>query len=318
MHNILITGGCGFIGSNFIKHIMDKKDFNLLINVDKLTYAGSMLNVVDLNLDTNHVFIKTDINDKAAIKYILDNYNIDYIVNFAAESHVDRSIEDSDAFMHSNILGVKNLLDCCREYGKLKLFIQISTDEVYGSAKPGQSFKEDASFNPGSPYAASKAAAEMICKAYANTYKIPITITRCSNNYGPKQYPEKLIPVVISKALNNEKIPVYGDGKNEREWIYVDDHCEAIYQIIKNNIINKIYNISSKHKMSNLSLIKIILNKLDKKTNLIEFVADRLGHDRIYSINSNKIRKELKWKPTTNFYDGLSTTIRWYRERYNA
>lgn len=313
--DILVTGGAGFIGSNFIHYILNKyPDYNI-INLDSLTYCGNLENLKELETNTHYKFIKGDILDNNLVDSLINGNNIDYIVNFAAESHVDRSIQNPKIFLESNIIGTQNLLEIAKKYyenGQIKKYIQISTDEVYGTLGKTGYFTEETPLAPNSPYSASKAGADMIVRAYYETFNLPINITRCSNNYGPYQFPEKLIPLIINNALKNKKLPVYGDGKNIRDWLHVYDHCTAIDLVMKNGKIGDVYNIGGNNEKTNIDIVKIILDYLNKPEDLIEFVKDRLGHDKRYAIDSRKIKKELGWKPKYNFESGIIETIEWY------
>ena len=308
--NILVTGGCGFIGSNFVKHMVKKyKDYQIT-NYDKLTYAGNRDNVSECEYYDNYHFIKGDINDYDKVKKTIKSLKIDTIINFAAESHVDRSIENSDEFIETNINGTHTLLKMLHEF-PIKKFVQISTDEVYGSLATGDSpFTENTPLAPNSPYAASKTSADLLCRSFHETYRYPIVITRCSNNYGPNQYPEKLIPLMIQKAKNDEKVPVYGDGKNVRDWIHVQDHCEAIDVVLHKGGPGEIYNIGGLDEKRNINIVKTILKELGKGDELIEYVTDRLGHDWRYAMDITKIRGELGWSPRINFEDGIGELLK--------
>jgi len=305
---LLITGGAGFIGSNFIRHILDKYPDYEVINLDKLTYAGCGNNLEDIKGNRNYKFIKGDICDAEVVAKTVKDCEI--IINFAAESHVDRSINNASEFIRTNIYGTYTLLEAARKY-KIKLFCQIGTDEVYGSKEEGY-FKETDALSPSSPYSASKAAADNLVHSYYTTYKLPVIITRTTNNFGAYQYPEKIIPLFITNALEDKKVPVYGDGKNVRDWIYVLDNCEAIDFIIHNGELGEIYNIAGNAEMNNIDLTKLILKALSKSEDLIEFVTDRLGHDRRYALDNSKINK-LGWEPRYNFEEALEQTIEWYR-----
>ena len=286
-----------------------------IICVDKLTYAGNYDNLKEFENDGRFTFEQVDICDREAVYSLFETYSIDCVVNFAAESHVDRSIENPEIFLKTNIIGTEVLLDAVNKYG-IKRFHQISTDEVYGDLpldRPDLKFEEDWGIKTSSPYSASKASADLLCLAYFRTYGTPVTISRCSNNYGPYQFPEKLIPLMIEKAQRNESLPVYGDGKNIRDWLYVEDHCSAIDKIVRLGKIGEIYNIGGYNEKSNIEIVKIILKALKKPESLITFVKDRPGHDRRYAINSGKIQKELDWKPQTEFEDGIQKTIEWYK-----
>ena len=319
MKTYLVAGGAGFIGSNFIHYMLDKDDDCKIINLDKLTYAGNLENLkaVENNL---YRFIKGDIVNRGLVEHIFAEHNINYVINFAAESHVDRSIENPDIFVKTNIRGTQVLLDTAKKYwlddtdNKLSnvKFLQVSTDEVYGSLEPKGYFTEQTSLAPNSPYSASKANADMIVRAYHETFNLPVNITRCSNNYGPYQFLEKLIPLFLTKALNDEKLPLYGDGKNVRDWLYVKDHCRAIDLVLHQGETGEIYNIGGNNEKTNLEVTKTILEKLNKPTSLIEFVEDRLGHDRRYAIDASKIKQELGWEPKYNFEEGIKATVQWY------
>ncbi len=310
---LLITGGAGFIGSNFIRYVLSAYPDYHIINLDNLTYAGNLENLKDLETSARYRFIKGDICDR----HILEGIEFDAILNFAAESHVDRSILDVNPFLQTNIIGTYNLLEVARERGCI--FLHVSTDEVYGSIEKGI-FKEDSSLLPNSPYAASKAASDMLVRAYVETYKIKAIITRCSNNYGPYQFPEKLFPLVILNAINKKPIPVYGDGMNVRDWIYVIDHCRAIDMILHSGRHGSIYNIGARNEKTNIEIIKLLLKKIAGKVNLnedelmslITFVKDRPGHDRRYAIDPSRLEQELGWKPEMSFDEGITKTIEWY------
>ena len=307
---LLVTGGLGFIGSNFILHTIEKYPDFKIVNIDAELIGSNKKNLKDIEKNRNYEFVKGNINDKQLMDKLVKK--CDSVINFAAESHVDRSISGPKPFLDSNVMGLQVLLESIRKFNK-KL-IQISTDEVFGSLKKG-SAKENDSFDPASPYAASKAAAEMLAKSYFKTYGCNIIITRCTNNYGPQQFEEKLIPKVILSAKQNKKIPVYGSGKNIRDWIYVDDHCEALLKVFFRGKKGESYNISASNELSNLKIIKKILRIMKKPTDLIEFVPDRLGHDFRYSLDSTKTRQKLKWIPKIDFDTGLENTIKWYLDR---
>jgi len=304
---ILVTGGAGFVGSNFINYMLKKYDYKI-INLDKLTYAGNLENLVKASKNNDYTFVKGDICDKELVLDLLSN--CDAIINFAAESHVDRSIESPDIFIQTNVNGTVNLLNCARAK-KIERFIQISTDEVYGSIKEGY-FTETTPISPNSPYSSSKASADLFVQAYFKTYGLPALITRCSNNYGPYQYPEKLIPFFITRLLDNKKVPVYGDGQNVRDWLYVEDHCRGIDLVLHKGCDGEIYNIGGHNEKTNIEITKIILEKMGKDENCIEYVEDRLGHDRRYAISNDKIRNKLGFEVKYSFENGISDTIDWY------
>ena len=310
--NLVVTGGLGFIGSNFIKSATQRTDIGKIVNIDNLGMGSNKDNVKEIDLKAYH-FVKGDIQDTRTIYRYFET--ADVVVNFAAETHVDRSIRDPDPFIHSNIIGTYNLLEIERRLGKKIKHIQISTDETYGSTI-GDPFKEDDPLKPSNPYSATKAAAEMLCKAYHSTYGMDIIVTRCTNNFGPNQFPEKLVPKTIIRALNNKAIPVYGTGKNIRDWIYVKDHCEAILFVLDRAVPGEVYNISSGNEKTNLEIVEKILQVLGKSSKLIRFVEDRPGHDIKYSLNSNKLRS-LGWKPRYLFEDSLRETVEWYAANEN-
>ena len=309
---ILVTGGCGFIGSNFIRHMLKEHPGDELINLDKLTYAGNPENLHDVDNVSRYRFVRGDICDRSPLKEILLS-GVDCIVNFAAESHVDRSIQDASDFIKTNVMGTHVLLETALEC-KVKRFIQISTDEVYGSLGPEGCFTEESALSPNSPYAASKTAADHLVRAFCHTYGFPGIITRCSNNYGPYQFPEKLIPLMITNAIEGKELPVYGDGLNVRDWIHVTDHCRAIEIVIEKGEDGEVYNIGANNERTNIEIVRDILRLMDKPEGLIRFVKDRLGHDRRYAIDSSKIRTALGWGPQISFEKGLAETVQWYRE----
>ena len=308
---VLVTGGCGFIGSNFVRYLLGSHDCKV-VNVDKLTYAGNLENLSDIVDHPNYEFVRGDIADRALVEGVASK-GIDVVINFAAESHVDRSIEEAGVFIETNVLGTQVLLEATRNYG-IPRFVQISTDEVYGSLGPRGSFTETSPLVPNSPYSASKTAADLLVRAYHKTYGLDTVITRCSNNYGPYQFPEKLIPLMISNALEDKPLPVYGDGMNVRDWIYVEDHCRAIDVIMHRGKGGEVYNIGADKELPNIEIVKIILNRLNKPESLIKFVKDRPGHDRRYAIDSAKLRNELGWDTTYPFEEAIDLTIRWYVE----
>ena len=311
MKNILVTGGAGFIGSNFINYILDAREDYNIVNLDKLTYAGNLENLIPSERKKNYKFVKGDITNAELIDYIFRKYEIKYVINFAAESHVDRSILGSEVFFKSNVIGTNVLLEAARRY-EAQNFLQVSTDEVYGSLESEGLFTEETTLHPNSPYSASKAAADMMALAFHHTYGIPVVITRCSNNYGPYQFPEKLIPLMIINSLNGKKLPVYGDGMNVRDWIYVLDHNKAVEKVFEHGEPGEVYNVGASNEMPNIEIVKLVLKHLGKSNELIEFVKDRLGHDRRYAIDSSKIQNELGWKPEFNFEEAISQTINWY------
>lgn len=327
MKKYLITGGAGFIGANFIEYLFAQYDRNIfIINADKLTYAGNPENLAAVSERENYCFVKADIADCRAVREIFARYRPEVVVNFAAESHVDRSIEEPQVFARTNILGTQTLLDAALEYPVSK-FIQVSTDEVYGSLRTEGRFEENSSLKPRNPYAASKASADLMVQAYGITYGLPVIISRCCNNYGPYQFPEKLIPLVADQVLQGKTVPVYGDGKNMREWIYVRDHCRAIDLLVNEGRAGKVYNIGTGEEKSNIELVKLIIRLLKKmvpaddarsqhiNNNLITFVADRKGHDFRYALDSTRIRAELGWQPEMKeFTAGLTLTLKWYLE----
>ncbi len=308
---LLVTGGAGFIGSNFIRHLLGRREDVEVLNFDKLTYAGNLENLTDVVGDPRYAFVRGDISDSAALNELLDS-SFDAVINFAAESHVDRSIEDASPFLHTNVVGTQALLEAVRQH-RLPLFVQISTDEVYGGAARGQSFQEDDALNPKSPYAATKAAADHLVNAHTNTYRLPVLILRCTNNYGPYQFPEKLIPLTVANALEDKPIPVYGDGLQERDWLYVEDYCRAIDRVLERGKPGEIYNVSSGAPQTNLRVIQTILEQVGKPDSLIQFVQDRPGHDRRYALDSAKVRLELGWKNQVDFEEGMRRTIQWYQ-----
>ena len=311
MKKILVTGGAGFIGSNFINYILNSRNDISIVNLDKLTYAGNLKNLSGVENNPNYTFIKGDIVNDELVKFIFQRYQITHVINFAAESHVDRSILGSEVFFRTNVLGTNVLLETAKYFGVEK-FIQISTDEVYGSLGPEGQFEETTPLQPNSPYAASKAAADLMALAFHHTYGVPVVITRCSNNYGQYQFPEKLIPLMIINALNNKKLPVYGDGLNVRDWIYVIDHNKAVELVLEKGQLGEVYNIGANTEKPNIQIVKLILSQIGKSEELIEYVKDRLGHDRRYAINSKKIKKNLGWQPEYSFEDAIKNTIDWY------
>jgi len=309
--NLIVTGGAGFIGSNFIRYILNKYPEYRVINFDKLTYAGNLENLIGVDKDPRYAFEKGDICDKARVQHCITQYKIDTIINFAAESHVDRSILGAAEFVQTNIVGTNVLLEAAKEL-KIKRFLQVSTDEVYGSLGSAGFFTEETPLHPNSPYSASKASADMLALAYQHTFGLPVVLTRCSNNYGPYQFPEKLIPLMIANALNNKPLPVYGDGMNIRDWLHVKDHCSALDEVLHRGRIGEVYNIGGNNEKPNIDVIKLILQNLGKPESLISYIEDRPGHDRRYAIDSNKIQHEIGWKPSYTFEQGIAETIKWY------
>ena len=311
---IIVTGGAGFIGSNFIFHILEAHPGWRIICLDKLTYAGNLKTLESVMGNPRFRFVKADICDREAVYKLFAEERPDIVVNFAAESHVDRSIENPSIFLETNIIGTSVLMDAAREYG-VERFHQVSTDEVYGDLpldRPDLLFHEDTPLHTSSPYSSSKASADLLVQAYHRTYGLPVTISRCSNNYGPYQFPEKLIPLMIANALADRPLPVYGEGLNVRDWLYVEDHCRAIDLIIERGRIGEIYNVGGHNEMRNIDIVRLILEKLGKPESLIRHVADRKGHDRRYAIAPDKIHEELGWLPETRFCDGIEKTIEWY------
>lgn len=312
--NILVTGGCGFIGSNFIHYLFETRDDVNIINLDKLTYAGNRKNLTGIekkHAGERYIFVHGDINDPELVAGILNVHDIDAVVNFAAESHVDRSINDPSPFITTNINGTQTLLEAARRRG-IARFLQVSTDEVYGSLGPDGLFSETTPLAPNSPYSASKASADLLARAYFKTYGMPIVITRCSNNYGPYQFPEKLIPLLFSNATEDKPIPVYGDGLNVRDWIYVRDHCKGVAMALENGTPGKVYNFGGSAEMANIDIVKTILHQMGKPESLIHFVADRPGHDKRYAMDFSLATKELGWTPDHDFAAGIKETIDWY------
>lgn len=326
MKNYLITGGAGFIGSNYVLYMLNKYNDVKIVNLDALTYAGSLENLKDVRNNPNHIFIQGDIFDRELVSKLFKEYKIDYVINFAAESHVDRSIREPEMFARTNVMGTVNLLNCAKdswyteESGWIDgvKYLQVSTDEVYGSLGDEGFFMENTSLDPHSPYSSSKAGADLIVKAYGDTFKMPINITRCSNNYGPYQFPEKLIPLLINNCLNLKDLPIYGDGLNIRDWLYVEDHCKAIDMVVRNGRLGEVYNVGGHNERTNLQIVKKVISYLHDNVNeeitenLIKYVEDRKGHDRRYGIAPDKIKEELGWYPETTFEVGIEKTIKWY------
>ncbi len=311
MKKYFITGGCGFIGSNFIRFILNHDDSAVIVNLDKLTYAGNPNNLADFKDDKRYIFYHGDICDAKIVNGIFQKHKPDYLINFAAESHVDRSIGKPDDFIQTDIFGTFTLLEVARNFG-LERFIQISTDEVYGSIEKG-SFSEIDALMPRNPYSASKAGADRLAYSYFTTYNVPVIITRASNNYGPFQFPEKLIPLFVTNALEEKMLPVYGDGKNIRDWLYVEDHCEAIQYIIDNGDLGDIYNVGGGNELENIEITNFILKETNKPDSLKQFVPDRLGHDRRYSLNCKKLAN-IGWQPKHGFHKAMKYTVNWYKQ----
>lgn len=324
MKNILVTGGAGFIGSNFVHHMLKNHDYKI-INMDALTYAGNLDNLKDVENNENYVFVKADIRDRAAVTEIFEKYDIDTVVNFAAESHVDRSITEPEIFLTTNVIGTQTLLDVAKQFWKIDpndkysfefkngvKFLQVSTDETYGALGKTGMFTETTPISPNSPYSASKAGADLIVRAYHETFGMPINITRCSNNYGPYQFPEKLIPLMINNCKSEKPLPVYGDGMQIRDWLHVSDHCSAIDVVLHKGENGEIYNIGGNNEKANIEIVKIIINALGKSESLIKYVKDRPGHDRRYAIDNTKITTQIGWAPKYTFEQGIKETIEWY------
>ncbi len=327
MKNMLVTGGCGFIGTNFIRFLLDESDYSgRIINVDSLTYAGNPENLsgMEEKFGDRYVFVKADICDARRLEELFEAYQVDSVCHFAAESHVDRSIVGPGAFIQTNIVGTFNLLEASRKHqDKMVLFHHISTDEVFGSLGPDGLFKETTPYRPNSPYSASKASSDHLVRAYHKTYGLPVTISNCSNNYGPYQFPEKLIPLMILNAIEGNPLPIYGDGRNVRDWLYVRDHCTAVWTIMKNGRKGETYNVGGNHEMENIRIVETICDLIDalpemngkpSRRTLMTFVQDRLGHDRRYAIDADKLARELSWKPEETFQSGMAKTLTWYLE----
>ena len=321
MKNILVTGGAGFIGSNFVHHMLKNHDYNI-INIDALTYAGNLDNLTDVESDPRYTFIKADIRDKDALTEIFKKYDIDTVVNFAAESHVDRSITEPEIFLTTNVIGTQTLLDVAKSFWKVApddkysreyrdgvKYLQVSTDEVYGALGKTGMFEETTPLSPNSPYSASKASADMVVRAYHETFGMPVNITRCSNNYGPYQFPEKLIPLMINNCKADKQLPVYGDGMQIRDWLHVADHCAAIDTVLHKGVIGEVYNIGGNNEKANIEIVKLIIKTLGKSEDLIKYVKDRPGHDRRYAIDNTKITTQLGWAPKYTFEQGIAETI---------
>lgn len=311
MKSILVTGGAGFIGSNFVRHMLAQQGDSRIVNFDALTYAGNLENLADVSDDPRYVFVRGDICDRAAVEKVFADHAIDTVIHFAAESHVDRSILGAGVFVTTNVVGTQVLLDVARDRG-VERFLHVSTDEVYGSLGAEGLFSETTPLHPNSPYAASKAASDLLVLAYHHTFGLPVLVTRCSNNYGPYQFPEKLIPLMIANALNGKELPVYGDGLNVRDWLYVGDHCSAIDTVLRKGIPGEVYNIGGINEWKNIDIVRLLLKLLDKPESLIKYVKDRPGHDRRYAIDPTKVRTELGWMPSVTFEKGLAETVAWY------
>ena len=325
MKNILVTGGAGFIGSNFIHYLLKRYDDINIVNIDLLTYAGNLDNLVEISEDKRYTFVRGDIHDRALVEELFQKYEFDTVVNFAAESHVDRSITDPDIFLITNVLGTQTLLDVAKKHWKLDpddkysrefkegvKYLQVSTDEVYGALGATGLFTEKTPLAPNSPYSASKASADFVVRAYAQTYGMPVNITRCSNNYGPYQFPEKLIPLMINNCLAEKNLPVYGDGMQIRDWLYVEDHCAAITTVLEKGVLGEVYNVGGNNEKANIEIVKLIIGSTGKTEDLIVHVKDRPGHDRRYAIDNTKITTELGWAPAYTFETGMAKTIEWY------
>lgn len=310
--NILVTGGAGFIGSNFVRYVLDKEPNTNVINLDLLTYAGNRENLRDIEANPNYTFIRGNITNAELVSYIMEHHDITHIVNFAAESHVDRSILDPGVFIETNVQGTLNLLNQAKAFN-IEKYLQVSTDEVYGSLGRTGYFTEDTPLTPNSPYSSSKASADLLVRAYNETYGLNTNITRCSNNYGPYHFPEKLIPLMITNAMDGKKLPVYGDGENIRDWLHVKDHCQAILLVLKKGQSGEVYNVGGHNERTNNQIVDLIVEKLDVPRSLITYVEDRLGHDRRYAIDPDKLMNELGWKPEYTFDTGILETIEWYQ-----
>lgn len=310
---LLVTGGAGFIGSNFVRYMVNKYPEYHIVNLDLLTYAGNLENLKDIETASNYTFVKGDIADREFVNNLFAEQKFDYVLNFAAESHVDRSITNPDIFVQTNIQGTQALLDAAKNFS-VKKYLQVSTDEVYGTLGETGYFTEETPLAANSPYSASKAGADLLVRAYHETFGLPVNITRCSNNYGPFHFPEKLIPLMIINALNDKPLPVYGDGLNVRDWLHVEDHCQAIDLVLHNGRNGEVYNVGGNNERTNIEIVKTILQHLDKPESLIKYVTDRPGHDRRYAIDATKLRTELGWQPKYTFDTGIEQTIKWYLE----
>ena len=325
MKNILVTGGAGFIGSNFVKYMLNEHSEYRIVNIDALTYAGNLENLADVKEGTNYRFVKCDIRDSATVEKIFAEENIDTVVNFAAESHVDRSIVDPQAFLTTNVLGTQVLLDAAKKFWKLNpddkydrsfregvKYLQVSTDEVYGALGKTGMFTETTPLSPNSPYSSSKASADLFVRAYHETFGLPVNITRCSNNYGPYQFPEKLIPLMLNNCIKCKPLPVYGDGLQIRDWLHVSDHCKGIYTVLEKGRVGEVYNIGGNNEKANIEIVKLIIKAAGASEELITYVKDRPGHDRRYAIDNTKITTELGWAPEYTFEQGIAETVKWY------
>src|ERR1051326_578878 len=308
---LLVTGGCGFIGCNFVQYMLEKHPEETIVNLDKLTYAGNLENLQSIEGHPRYQFIKGDICDRSVVESAVRQHSVDAIVNFAAESHVDRSIVGPAVFIETNVAGTGVLLEVARECG-IKRFVQVSTDEVYGSLGAEGKFLENSTVQPNSPYAASKASADLLAFAYHHTHGLPVVVTRCSNNYGPFQFPEKLIPLMIARIVDGRPVPVYGDGLNVRDWLHVEDHCSAIDLVLRNGKVGEVYNVGGNNEWKNIDVVRLVLQKMGKPESPISFGKDRLGHDRRYAIDASKINRDLGWKPSISFEQGLADTVDWY------
>jgi dTDP-glucose 4,6-dehydratase len=311
MKNVLVTGGAGFIGSNFVRYFLKVHPDIRVVNFDKLTYAGNLENLWDVARNPQYLFVRGDICDGAAVETVFKDQDIDTVVHFAAESHVDRSILGAGVFVTTNVGGTQVLLDRAKQHS-VERFVHVSTDEVYGSLGPDGKFTETTSLHPNSPYAASKASSDLLALAYQHTFGLPVVVTRCSNNYGPYQFPEKLIPLMIVNALHNKPLPVYGDGLNVRDWLYVDDHCAAIDVVLQRGAVGEVYNIGGNNEWKNIDIVRLLLGILEKPESLIDYVKDRPGHDRRYAMDASRIARELQWEPSVTFERGLRSTVEWY------
>ncbi|MCP3168558.1 dTDP-glucose 4,6-dehydratase [Myxococcus qinghaiensis] len=309
--NVLVTGGCGFIGSNLVRYLRRERPEWTVVNLDLLTYAGNLENLSDLEGDPRHVFVRGDISDRALVEQLLSTHAIDAVLHLAAESHVDRSILGPEVFITTNVLGTQRLLEACRARG-VKRFVMVSTDEVYGSLGPTGAFTEASPLQPSSPYSASKTSSDLVALAYHHTFGMDVVVTRCSNNYGRYQFPEKLIPLMVVNALHDKPLPVYGDGANVRDWLHVEDHCQALLRALEQGRAGEVYNIGGGAERRNIDIVKAILGLVGKPESLIQYVKDRPGHDRRYAIDPSKIRAELGWTPAHTFEQGLAETVRWY------